>query len=95
MHPYTKAGLEALVRTAKSDEERKSLLAQTGEQAIFQGYQRIVQEVSTPGNAHQKLDSIVNIVHATSEIIEFVNDTIIFYGYGQMYQPEQTEKEPK
>lgn len=85
MQHILKQQLDGLVQSCTSDEERKSVLAEAGTQAIMTAYMRIVETMTDSGRPPQsKLIDIEVYIRMASELVAYVNDQIIFYGYGDI-----------
>jgi hypothetical protein len=85
MQHILKQQLDGLVQSCTSDEERKSVLAEAGTQAIMTAYMRIVETMTDSGRpAQSKLIDIEVYIRMASELVAYVNDQIIFYGYGDI-----------
>lgn len=85
MQHILKQQLDGLVQSCTSDEERKSVLAEAGTQAIMTAYMRIVETMTDSARPPQsKLIDIEVYIRMASELVAYVNDQIIFYGYGDI-----------
>lgn len=84
MQPIVKQQLDKLIMNCSDDEERKILLMETGTQTIMQAYMRIVDTVTSDNLDVIKLTMIKEYVVSCSEMIAYINDQIIFYGYGDL-----------
>lgn len=84
MQPAIKAQLDSLVANCSDDETRKELLASTGTQAILSAYARIVSTMAAEAPRGAKLHAVAKYIVNTSELLAYVNDQIILYGYGDI-----------
>lgn len=84
MQPLVKKQFDAIINNCDDDEERKQLLLNTGEDAISTGYMKIVETMASSATDQQKLARIENLIFNTTDIIEYVTDQQIFYGYSDV-----------